>query len=637
MIRQKKITRPKELPSKKKNRDEFPDDLKPQLATLSSEVPVGPQWIHELKLDGYRTFTSVKNKKVKFITRSGLDWTEKYTPLDKEIKKLGLKDALFDGEIVAIDEKGQTSFAELQRTLKDSKGTELIYYIFDLLYYDGQDLRSLPLEERKDHLKQILKNKPSEQIKFSEHIRTPGDELLKKACRDGVEGIVSKNRNLPYHSGRNEDWLKIKCSLRQEFIIIGYSDPEGAREHFGALLMAAYEKGKLRYVGRVGTGFTDQVLIDVILKMKQIAVDKNPLDIGKPDGLANVHWVKPKLVAEIEFKTWTQDRILRQASFKGLREDKPAKEVIMETPIATVPSKLKKEKVEPNTEKAFHISHPTRILYPKKKITKMDVAQYYKSITPWFIEHSLKRPLSVVRCHNEAGDGCFFQKHIDVSSLPALTEDQVRDQKIILLKREQGLLDLVQLGVIEIHTWQCHDQNLENPDQIVLDLDPDVSVKWPAIKETAFRLKELLEALDLKSFVKTTGGKGLHVHVPIAPKYTWDQCKSFAKTLCQQLESQFPKQYITKSTKAKRGGKIFLDYLRNGFGATSIAPFSLRAREEPLVATPLFWNELESAQTLIKYDIQTVLERLAKQEKDPWTGYKKLKQKINLLKPTHRR
>lgn len=602
--------------STEKFSDPWPHDLSPQLAQLSTQIPAGPDWLHEIKFDGYRTLTTVKNKTITFLTRNGLDWTKKYQALEKEFKNLKLDSTVFDGEIVALNEKGQSNFNDLQLALHDNDFSNVIYYLFDLLYLNGEDMRQQPLELRKQKLKEILKSKSKNKgkLRFSEHFRAQGKELFTRACQEGLEGIVSKNLNRSYHSGRNDDWQKIKCSQRQEFVIGGYTDPEGSRIGFGALLMGVYDQGKFRYIGRVGTGFNSKLLGELTKKLAALKSAKSPFTLASPKEQTRFHWVKPQLVAEIEFKTWTKDKILRHASFQGLREDKQANEVRLENPT-------------PN------ITHPERLIYPRQKISKLDVANYYKSVAPWLLEHLRNRPLTLIRCPEGASQQCFFQKHVNRNSkMTALHEDLARDQKVIFIDSDEGLLQLIQWGVLELHTWQCHATNLESPDQIIFDLDPDETVPWKQVIASAYELKELLEKLDLTSFVKTTGSKGLHLHVPILPLYTWDQVKSFSKSVTLQMQSENPGLYTSKMAKKERGGKIFLDYLRNDFGATSVTPYSLRAKEKPVTAVPITWTELPSLKGPQVFDLNSTLKRLAHLKKDPWAGYFRLKQKIKILK-----
>lgn len=595
------------------------------------QVPQGAEWIHEIKLDGYRTLAEIKDKKVLLKTRSGLDWSDRYPSIEKELKKLKIQEAILDGEVVALDEQGHSSFAALQESLK--KETDgLIYYVFDLLYLNGQDLRKESLEIRKQVLKKLIEPLSEDKIRFSAHVRAQGDELYERACKDGLEGIVSKNRMAPYRSGRHGEWLKIKCSKRQELIIGGYTDPQGSRESFGALLMGVYDKGKLRYVGRVGTGFGNGLLEELYEKFSKIETKESPFEISSPKDSSKIHWVKPKLVAEIEFSNWTQGQNLRHGVFQGLREDKKAMQVHIEKPKALKSLKSKvKAKPTKKTSSKFRITHPERVLYAKQKVTKLDVANYYRSIAPWILKHVSERPLSLVRCPSEAGGQCFFQKHMDVNQLDQLKEKQIKDQKTIFLNSEAGLLQLVQWGVLELHTWQCHAKKPLNPDQIVFDLDPAEGLSWKKVVTAAEQLRDLLDRLSLKSFLKTTGGKGLHLNVPIAPLYDWDQIKNFAKTVALRLAEENPGLYTTTTLKKKRTGKIFLDYLRNGFGATAIAPYSLRAKKDPFVSMPLDWSELKSIKGGNAFDIKSSLRRLAHQTKDPWEGYNSLKQKIKIL------
>jgi bifunctional non-homologous end joining protein LigD len=620
----------------KGKKDPWPEDLEPQLALLSDKIPAGDDWIHEVKFDGYRTFATIQKSKVTFLTRRGLDWSEKYKALEAPFKKLKLDSAIFDGEVVALDENGHSSFAELQFALSKNDFSRVVYYLFDLLYLNGQDLRSEPLETRKRLLKQVLQQNKSDQLRFSEHWRAQGEELFAQACAEGLEGIVSKNRHLAYHAGRDEDWQKIKCSHRQEFVIGGFTDPEGSRHGFGSLLMGVYDGKKLRYVGRVGTGFNSELLGTLEKKLKHLEIDSSPFSINPPPRSARFHWVRPELVAEIEFKVWTKDFILRHASFQGLREDKKATEVHLEIPQHPSSStpKQKPKAALSEGKKSFTITHPERVIFPEERITKLDVANYYKTVAPWLLPHLQERPLALIRCPEGAMEECFFQKHVDSSKMTAIHEGLVRDQKVIYVDSEEGLLQLIQWGVLELHTWQCHSEKLENPDQIVFDLDPAEGVAWKEVTTAALRLKDLLDRLDLTSFLKTTGGKGLHLHVPIEPLYSWEQVKAFAKSVTLQMQSEFPSLYTTKLLKKDRTSKIFLDYLRNGFGATAVAPYSLRAKEHPIVAVPLTWKELKSLKGPQDFKLNLVLERLARLKKDPWESYFDTQQKISILEPT---
>lgn len=625
--REAATTAPLAMPGKARKPDEFPEEITPQLALLVERVPAGDRYVHEIKFDGYRTIAMIEKKSVRLLTRNGLDWTSKYAPLDQELKKLKLKSAIFDGELVALDERGHSAFSALQAAIKNRDMSSVVYYIFDLLYYNGEDLRPRPLEERKQFLKRVLAEHPSDKLRYSEHVRGQGEELMAQASREGLEGIIAKDRHLPYTAGRSGSWQKIKSSKRQEFVIGGYTDPEGSRQGIGALLMGVYEDGVFRYVGRVGTGFNAENLGPLVQKLKKLRTEYSSFEKSQPSRSPKIHWVKPELVAEIEFKAWTGDGNLRHASFQGLRDDKPAREVILEKPTVVV------EKNKASAGNAFRISHPERLIYPADGIRKIDVANYYKSVAPWLLEHVADRPLSLLRCPNQANEECFFQKHVDKLMLPAVEESLIRDHKVISINSEEGLLQLVQWGVLEPHTWQCHLDHPLHPDQIIFDLDPDEAVGWKEIVQTAYRLKDLLERLELKSFLKTTGGKGLHLHVPIEPLYSWENVKSFSKSVCQQLEEEYPGKYTTNILKKTRAQKIFLDYLRNGFGATAVAPYSLRSRERPTVAVPIEWSELKGLKSGADFDFHSTLQRLARQKKDPWAKYYETKQRISILQP----
>lgn len=619
-------------PAKKKKKDPWPDFIKPQLALLTDTVPEGTDWLHETKYDGYRTTALIKNKSINLFTRNGLDWTDKYREIQIELKKFKVSDAIFDGEIVVLDENGVSSFSMLQTALSEQDSAGLKYILFDLLFLNGEDLRELPLERRKQILKSLFKNIKSSKVIFSEHWRGRGNEMFKNACDEGLEGIISKDRTASYHEGRRSDWQKNKCSKRQELVIGGFTNPEGSRQGFGALLMGLYEGGHLRYVGRVGTGFSDKSLIKLHERLEALEVKASPFTDGSPEIHSSIHWVKPELVGEVEFGSWTADGIIRHASFLGLREDKKAKEVHFEKPMHLNRKNNARSKTA-SQNKSFAVTHPDRIVYPKSKIKKIDVVNYYKSVAPWLMKYVEGRPLALIRCPDGVGSSCFFQKQADDNKkLTEVQKSNALDQRIMSIESEEGLLQLIQWGAIELHPWQSLQKSVMFPNQLIFDLDPDEGMPWNKVRKAAFRLKDLLKRLSLESFVKTTGGKGLHIHVPIAPIYSWEQIKNFAKSVTIQLSAEYPKDYTTNILKKNRKGKIFLDYLRNGFGATAVAPLSLRAKDKPTVAVPISWEELKRIKQPDFFDIKSTLKRLASQKKDPWNRYFKLKQKIKILK-----
>jgi bifunctional non-homologous end joining protein LigD len=638
-----KKTALKVKPQKKTKFLTFKDLKGPELATLSDTPPVGEKWIHEIKYDGYRTLCFKNKKETKLITRSGLDWSKKYLELQKECAELAVESIIFDGEIVWLDEKGRSRFEGLQNALEEHDSSELVYYVFDLLYLNGFDTRNLPLTDRKKLLRQILEQSDSEKVLFSEHWDESGKSVFESACENHLEGIISKNGESHYDNGRNKNWLKIKCTNVQEFIIGGYTMQEN-NVSLGALLMGAYnKKGKLQYIGKVGTGFDAKTSKNLVKKLKKLKAKESQFDEKSPTSKANI-WVNPILVGNIEFGAWTGDKILRHAAFKGLREDKKAKDVYLEE------VKLKKETAKKITNKPVRktvtnmnkskneeveLSHPEKILYPGDKITKQDLSNYYTDINKWILPHVKERPLALLRCPHGEGKACFFQKHIETDDQGILgkkVESKLKKKKeeIVYIDSQMGLQELVQLGTLEIHSRGCSIDEIDYPNQIVFDFDPDPGVNFEKVKEAAFALKEILERLKLKSFIKVSGGKGLHVHVPIAPKYDWDQIKNFSKSICDQMENEHPEEFTTNMSKAKRKGKIFLDYLRNGYGASAIVPYSVRAREHAPVALPITWLEAKKLKNANSFTLKSV-PKLLKTRKDPWPGYNKLSQNIKLL------
>lgn len=607
-------------------------DLKgPELATLSDTPPIGENWIHEIKYDGYRTLCFKNKQDTKMVTRSGLDWSAKYNELQKECNMISADSIIFDGEIVWLDEKGRSSFEGLQNSLEEGDSSKLVYYVFDLLYLNGYDTRDLPLIDRKKLLREVLEQSDSEKILFSEHWDESGKSVFESACENHLEGIISKNGESHYDSGRNNNWLKIKCTNIQEFVIGGYTVQEN-KASLGALLMGAYnKKNEFQYVGKVGTGFNAKTSKTLLSKLKKLKSSHSSFDVKAPKSEENI-WVKPMLVGNIEFGAWTGDKILRHAAFKGLREDKKAIDVFLEEKkIKKTGNKIMKTKSDSDVE----ISHPEKIIYPSDKITKQDLSDYYADIKKWILPHVKERPLALLRCPNGEGKTCFFQKHIETDDKGILgkkVESKLKKKKeeVVYIDSGIGLQELVQLGTLEIHSRGCSVDEIDYPNQIVFDFDPDAGVKFGKVKEAAFELKAILDRLNLKSFIKVSGGKGLHVHVPIAPKYDWEQIKSFSKSICEQLENEHPGKFTTNMSKSKRKGKIFLDYLRNGYGASAIVPYSVRARKHAPVALPITWPEAKKLKNANSYTLKNV-PKLLKKRKDPWPGYNKLTQKIKLL------
>lgn len=600
-----KITKKKRLP-------EF---IKPQLAQLVDKVPEGSDWLHEIKFDGYRTLCRIDNNEVRFLTRSGLDWTLRYKKLIETAKKLKLQNAILDGEIVWLNEKGQSDFQQLQNALSENNFDRIYYYIFDLLFLNGTDIRDKPLKERKLLLEKLLKPLKKSRFLYSEHFEH-GKEMHREACQLQLEGVLSKDANAPYTSGRTPIWQKTKCSLRQEFVIGGFTTSKGIRP-FAALLLGYYDEDKkLHYAGRVGTGFTDITFDKISHDLKKLTQTDSPFAVNTPFD-KNIQWLKPKLVAEVEFKNWTSDKILRQPSFKGLREDKVSTAITLEN------EKTKK----------IQITHPDRIIYPHRGTTKKEVLNYYEEIAPYLLPYVQNRPVSILRCQKTTTSGCYYQKHSKGRNLVGINSKELhyrdKNDSALIIENKTDLVQLAQAGTIEIHGWQALFTDIARPDQIVFDLDPDSAKLWGRMTDTAFEIRSKLLTLGLESFVKVTGGKGLHIHVPIAPVYTWNQVKAFSKGLMQILADQNPEYYTTHMSKISRKEKIFLDYLRNGYGATAVIPYSLRARKEPTIALPIAWKDLKNS-TPDEFIYSDVL-KLIKKRKDPWPNYFKLRQRISVL------
>jgi bifunctional non-homologous end joining protein LigD len=629
----------------------MPGFIEPELALLVDEPPEGNEWIHETKFDGYRTEAHLNGKKLSLLTRSGLDWTKKYQSIADALKKLKVKSAVLDGEIVVLDKKGHSDFQALQSALKNGSDT-LIFYVFDLLYLNGYDLRDQPLIERKKLLKGMLRGLKQKNIRFSDHQEKDGAKILKEACHLDLEGVVSKKADSSYRSGRGGDWVKTKCKKRQEFVIGGYTTGEGARsDHFGSLLLGIYEDDQLRYVGRCGTGFNEKSLADLHKRLKKLETDESPFDLKSPRE-RDVHFVKPKLAAEVAFAQWTKDKILRVPVFQGLREDKPVQEMKIESethlkakPVrakkVTAPKKIKTKK---NTDEvAPELTHPDRVIYAKEKITKENVADFYRVISKHMVPLIADRPLSLKRCPAGTSGECFFQKHLSSMNLKKSTLKNSPIHEVLIqegsgkrdyatIDSEEGLVALGQLGAFELHAWGCHAENVERPDQIIMDFDPDPGTPFKRVVEAALELKSMLDDLGLKSYLKTSGGKGLHVHIPFAPIYDWDLVKEFSKTLADEMVSRFPDRYTSTLSKKARKGKIFVDYLRNGRSATAVVPYSLRARPLSSVAMPLEWSALKTLKDPAMFTMTKALEHLKKRKKDPWAGYNTNRQKIKILK-----
>jgi bifunctional non-homologous end joining protein LigD len=636
----KRAAKPASRKSKRKRAgDELPAFIAPCLATLADKAPESGNWVHEIKFDGYRLQARLAHGKVKLLTRKGLDWTPKFPVVAEAVAKLPAETALIDGEVVVEDEAGVSSFSLLQQALKDGDAGRMVFYVFDLLHLDGDDLRPLPLQARKAALAKLIARAPKT-LRLSESIAEPGPVLLKQACKLRLEGIVSKRTDAAYHSGRGHDWIKTKCSDRQEFVVAGFAPSTNDAHSVGALVLGVYDRGALRYAGRTGTGFTHDSARELYRKLKALKRDTPPFASMPQEerGVRAPVWVTPKLVAEVDFHGWTHGDRVRQASFQGLREDKSAKEVVHEIKAvaATNTATIAKRRSAPivkadNKVGAITLSHPDRVYWPDAGISKRDLADYYCTVWEWMRPHVVGRPIALLRCPDGIDRQCFFQKHASAGvATEHLHEVAEKGDKIISIDDLDGLLALVQAGVLEIHIRGSTIDDRERADRLVFDLDPGPGVGWREVVAAAREVRALLTQLRLKSFVKTTGGKGLHVVLPIKPT-PWDAAKDFAHAVAAGMARDAPERYVATATIAKRKGRIFIDYLRNSREATAVAPYSTRARPGAAVSTPLDWPELANLKSADQYTVENLPQRLKRLRKDPWAGIGRLQQRLPKL------
>ncbi|WP_174286209.1 DNA ligase D [Sphingomonas bacterium] len=565
----------------------------PQLCTLVDTVPTGSAWLHEVKYDGYRTRIAVANGKAKVFTRSGLDWTDKFAAIAEAAAALPVRSALIDGEIVAFKD-GKPDFS----TLKDaiSSAGDMTCFAFDLLSLDGEDLTGLPNVTRKDRLAAILPA-DHDRLKYAEHVIGSGEKLFEAMCREGLEGVVSKLADAPYRAGRTKAWLKTKCTLRQEFVIVGWL-PSDKTRGFKSLLLGVREGDGWKYAGKVGTGFDQATMDDLSARMARLE-RKTPTVDAPRAAVRHAHWVRPEMVAEIAFAETTPDGVLRHSSFLGLREDKAADDVVAETP-AALP--------EPSTV-TVKVSSRDRMIFPDSDVTKGELADYYASLAPIMLPWAGARPVSLVRCPQGRAKACFFQKHDAGSFGGAVHQVPIREkdgstEDYLWVDDADGLVACVQMGTIEFHGWGSTNAALEQPDRMVFDLDPDEGLDFGDTKKAAEHLKEQLAELGLVSFPLLSGGKGVHVVVPLTPQAEWPAVKDFADRFARALAGAEPERYVAVMTKAKRKGRIFIDWLRNQRGATAIMPYSARARAGAPVAVPVSWTELRDIDTAAKWNVR---------------------------------
>ncbi len=568
-----------------------------QLATLVDAVPTDDRWIHEMKYDGYRTLVAVGGSEARAYTRSGLDWSDRFPSILSEASQLKVRSALIDGEAVALDAEGRWSFQALQGALKGAPAT-IDYFAFDLLELDGEDLTGLPLLDRKAKLKAILPDK-SEHIRFSNHIQGSGEKLLKSFCAAGLEGVVSKLATSKYIGARAGSWVKTKCIKRQEFVIVGWTPSDKSRA-FRSLILGVHEGGKLRYAGKVGTGFDTAELVRLMAIMAPLEQKAATVDAPRTE-VRGAHWLRAKLVAEIAYTEMTNDGTLRHPSYLGLRDDKKPEAIVLETEHHAVD-------LRPPATSSVVISSRERLIYPESNITKGQLADHYAAVAAIMLPWVGSRPISLVRCPQGRAKKCFFQKH-DAGSFGdkvhhvGVVEKDGHEQPYLYVDDTDGLMTCVQMGTIEFHGWGARIEDIEKADRLVFDLDPDLGLDFEAVRAAAFQFRDILKSMGLETFPMVTGGKGVHVIAPLTPRAEWPEVKNFAYRLAQTVAQSDPEHFTTALPKAQRKGRIFVDYLRNQRGATAVVPYSARARPGAPVAAPISWTEMKTIEAPSRFHV----------------------------------
>ncbi|CAB3792362.1 DNA ligase D [Pararobbsia alpina] len=666
----------------------LPSTFKPQLATLVDTAPSsGDDWSYEIKFDGYRVLVRIETRQgephARIFTRAGNDWTEKFGRLATAFTELGIESGWLDGEAVVLDDDGLPDFQALQNAFDIARPQDIVIYLFDVPFLNGYDLRDVPLVQRRAILRALLEDTEPLHLRFSEDFPFSADELLRSACAMSLEGIIGKRLDSGYASRRSSSWIKLKCRRRQEFVIGGYTEPSGSRTQFGALLLGVHDShGKLQYAGRVGSGFTASTLRAVHQQLERHVSDTMPFAKAPSErSRTPVHWVEPKLVAECNFAEWTDERIVRQASFVSLRNDKPAKQIVREAPVkgatvqnssaheaaparaktpsASAPSKTVSKSTEKapvtrstltsttesapksaiksrsntsdNTIAGVRITHPDRVIDKQSQARKIDLARYYESVAQRMLIELKDRPLALVRAPDDIGGELFFQKHSQRLAIPGVTQHPGLDpghSALMTLDTVKAVVGAAQMGTVEMHTWNALASAIEKPDRMVFDLDPDPVLGWDRMIEAAQLTRTLLEELGLSAFCKTSGGKGLHVVVPLAKQAGWDEVKAFTQGVAQHMAATLPDHFSAKMGAQNRRKKIFIDYLRNNRGSTTVAAFSARARPGLGVSVPIAWDELPQTTAGDQWNITNVHERLDSLEADPWAAYPKSRQRL---------
>jgi bifunctional non-homologous end joining protein LigD len=617
----------------------LPAKMTPQLATLATGVPADGQWVYEIKFDGYRVMTRIENGKASIITRGGHDWSARMAPLVQELEQLGVGSAWLDGEIVVLDENGLPSFNALQKAFESREtNADITYFLFDVPYFEGYDLRAVDLLSRRKLLKALLDERATDHVRYSAAFETDPASILSSACRMNLEGVIAKRTDAPYLSRRTETWLKLKCKQRQEFVVCGYTDRSDGSPQIGSLLLGVHAPGgELVSVGSVGTGWDSNEASSLKRKLSKLEIPKPPFAAGaaKPGrwskrAAGSERWVEPRLVAEVAFAEWTPDGQIRHPSYISLRTDKPAKAIVRETakPLGAAPVRSAGK----TAVGGIKVSNAERTIDPSTGLTKLDLVRYYESVADWLLPNLRGRPCSLVRGPTGVTGELFFQKHDDKISIPGIKNLDPAlwpgHGALLEIGTAQALASAAQMNVIEFHTWNSLARNIDKPDRMIFDIDPGEGTNWQQVQEGATLVRTILSELGLESWLKTSGGKGLHVVVPLAPRFDYDTVKGFSQAVVQHLARTIPSRFVAKSGPANRVGKLFVDYLRNGHGATTAAAFSARSRPGLGVSMPVSWDDLAKLKSGAQWTIATAREYLSFQTADPWAEYWKSKQPL---------
>jgi len=611
----------------------LPDRLEPALATLVQAPPAG-DWRYEMKFDGYRLLARVDGDEVTLFTRNGHDWSARLPRQLAALRKLKLQSAWLDGEVVVANEQGVPDFQALQNAFDNDLSDAIVYYLFDLPYLNGMDLRQVPLAQRRTALATVLKRNRAAALRYSDDFPQPADALLDSVCGMNMEGLIGKRADSAYASGRSSAWIKLKCQRRQEFVVIGYTDPKGSRSGFGALLLGLHDgdSGQLRYAGKVGTGFNEATLRTLLPQLQAFEGDMPEL-ANPPSGAQRrgVHWLRPILLAEVSFAQMTREGAVRHAVFRGLRQDKPAEAITRET---ASPARHGRKAAPPVTAADLsgqvRITHPDRVIDPDSGVTKRQLAEYYGRIAPWLLPHLQQRPVALVRAPEGIQGELFFQKnaeHLPIAGLQHFSKTQA-GQATMVIGDAATLLGAVQMGSVELHTWNANAAHFDRPDRFILDLDPDPTLPWKTMAEATQLTLTLLDELGLRCFLKTSGGKGMHLVVPLTPTLPWEEVKAFSHALVRHMAGLMPERFSAVAGPKNRVGKIFIDYLRNGLGATTVSAYSARARAQLPVSVPVSRDEVATLKGADQWTIATVERRLVALEEDPWAEFFQTRQTI---------